>query len=239
MKRWIAACLLGPVLGLAAPVHAAAQTRATRPGLPASARTTGNPPSTELPGVLVHASAWQRHFGGFIISSSFTVNPKLPYMVYPSSALKHRDILKIQPVNLQDDEYLVLQVCVTRSCDEARIVRLWDTNGVMAQTRHDSSQVTIPHMARYFIWLKRLPEVMFAACAGCNSHFTSFHLISPPLTLIPDGQLTAYYKDELEKASREPPVKVASGKHEGPTYVVTFASGSKVRIQRLRPEHPR
>lgn len=238
MKKWISTISLGLVLGLGLPAVTAAQPHTVTRQPPPSSTQSDDAQSTPLPDVVVHGSPWERQFGGYIRSSNFAVNPKLPYMVYPASALEHRDVLSIHPLILQDNEYLVLQECVTPSCNEAKIIRLWNTNGVMAQSNRDTSEVIIPHKARYFIWLKRLPEAAFnPTCETCDTHFDSFHLISPPLTLIPNGQLAAYYQDELGQAAREPPVKVVSEKHEGSVYVVTFASGSQVRMQRLRPEH--
>lgn len=231
MNKWIAVFSLVLVLGPGRSATAAAQA-------PPSSTQSDDTPSTTLPDVVVQGSEWERQFGGYLRSSNFAVNPKLPYMVYPATALKHRDVLSIHPINLQDNEYLVLQECVTPTCNEAKIIRLWDTSGVIAQSRRDTSEVIIPHKARYFIWLKRLPSIPFrAGCPTCRTHFTSFHLVSPPLTLVPNGQLTAYYSDDVDAAYKEPPVKVVSEKHEGSVYVVTFATGSKVRLQRLRPEH--
>ncbi|MBB6183579.1 hypothetical protein [Oleiagrimonas soli] len=193
-----------------------------------------------MPSVVVEARPWERRHGGYLISGDFRVNPKLPYMVYPGQALTHGDVLSVQPVNLQDNEYLVLQECVTQRCDEAKIVRVWNTNGSIATApqMHAGDRIMIPHENKYFIYLKRLPEVPFhPSCDACDTHFRSFALFSPPLTLIPNGLLSAHYQHELEKTDREPPQKVVSEKHEGATFVITFDGGSTVRIKRMRPDN--
>lgn len=72
-----------------------------------------------------------------------------------------------------------------------------------------------------------------ASCQQCGSRFTSFARMSPPLTLIPDGQAAAYNRKALAAAEAADPVPVQSQKHEGSTFVVTFEGGSTVRIRRM------
>ena len=67
----------------------------------------------------------------------------------------------------------------------------------------------------------------------CGSHFTSFRQISPPLTLIPTGDLVAFHRQALQRAERSDPVRVAQETHEGSTCVVTYHSGSVVRVRRM------
>lgn len=79
----------------------------------------------------------------------------------------------------------------------------------------------------------RLPEVLFGGCAGCPTRFTRFEAVSPPLTLVPAGRLAAYHRADLQSGNSNQPIPVLSQKHEGAIFVVTFASGSVVRISRM------
>ncbi|OOG64773.1 hypothetical protein B0E46_05015 [Rhodanobacter sp. B04] len=204
--------------------------------LVASAQTT-------LPAVKVTAPEYSSQHGGYLISGDFKVDPRMPSVVFPAQALVKDDILSIEPIHLQDDEYLVLQECATADCHEASIVRFWNSNDIGGDdTRRN--RVWITHENKYFIWLKRLPEVSGASCGQdwlrfepdttkCGGHFTSFQQISPPLVLIPNGDLAAYHQDAVQKAVGADPVKVAQQTHEGSTYVVTYEGGSMVRIRRM------
>ncbi|HWU76244.1 MAG TPA: hypothetical protein VN043_07055 [Rhodanobacter sp.] len=60
---------------------------------------------------------------------------------------------------------------------------------------------------------------------------------SPPLTLTPAGQLAACQQKALPAAEAADPVPEASKKHEGPSFVVTFAGGNTVRIKRMHAAH--
>lgn len=194
--------------------------------LPASAQTN-------LPGITVTAPYTSTH-GGYLISGDFKVDPRMPEVVFPAQALVKNDILSVQPVHLADDEYLVLQECATADCSQAAIVRVWDADGATTLVQNSADRIWIKHENKYFIWLKRLPWLgVRMDCPLCGSHFTSFERMSPPLTLIPDGQLAANHQEALAKASVEDPVPVASQKHEGSTFVVTYVGGSTVRIKRM------
>lgn len=67
----------------------------------------------------------------------------------------------------------------------------------------------------------------------CGGHFTSFQQITPPLMLIPNGDLAAFHQDAVQKSIQADPVQVAQQTHEGSTYVVTYEGGSTVRIRRM------
>ncbi len=187
---------------------------------------------TDLPAVTVTAPAYTEHHGGYVISGDFKVDPRMPSVVFPAQALIHDDILSIQPVRLADDEYLVLQECATGDCSQARIVRVWNADGATTAIHNSENRIWIKHENKYFIWLKRLPEASAGDCDRCGSHFTSFDLISPPLTLVPDGALAAHHQAELLAESADP-IPVKTQKHEGSTFVITFAGGSTVRIKRM------
>jgi len=189
---------------------------------------------TNLSPVIVTSPAYTSQHGGYLISGDFKVDPRMPFVVFPAQALVKDDILSIEPVHLTDDEYLVLQECATADCSQAAIVRVWDAIGAVTLVQNSESRIWIRHESKYFIWLKRLPEVgTIAGCEQCGSHFTSFERMSPPLTLIPNGEITAYYSTELAAAEKADPVPVKSQEHEGSTFVVTYEGGSAVRIRRM------
>jgi hypothetical protein len=188
---------------------------------------------TNLPGVTVTAPAYTRQHGGYIVSGDFKVDQRMPFVVFPAQALVKDDILSIQPVNLNDDEYLVLQECASADCSQARVVRVWSAGGATGWVHNSENRIWIRHENKYFIWLKRLPQVSFSSCDFCGTRFTSFDPVSPPLTLIPEGELAAHHQAELAAAGKTDPVRVAAQVHEGATYVVTFVGGSKVRIKRM------
>lgn len=198
---------------------------------------------TNLPGVKVTAPKFSTEHGGYLISGDFKVDPRMPSVVFPAQALVQDDILSIEPVYLQDNEYLVLQECASAGCHDASLVRFWtSTNTGGEDTRRN--RVRITHENKYFIFLARLPEISGKSCGmtpftgykqtvTCGSHFTSFQQISPPLTLIPTGDLTMYQQEPLQKAAMNDPVKVVKETHEGSTYVVTYEGGSTVRVRRM------
>jgi hypothetical protein len=204
--------------------------------LAASAQTT-------LPAVNVNAPPYSSQYGGYLISGDFKVDPRMPSVVFPGQALVKDDILSIEPVHLQDNEYLILQECASADCHEASLVRYWSSADIGGDnTRHN--RVRITHENKYFIWLKRLPDVSGQSCGQgwfkfdpnatkCGGHFTTFLQISPPLMLIPTGELAAYHQEVLQKAILADPVQVAQQTHEGSTYVVTYEGGSTVRVRRM------
>ena len=75
-----------------------------------------------------------------------------------------------------------------------------------------------------------------SAATQCGSHFISFQKISPPLMLVPNGELAAFHQEALQNAIQTHPVQVAQQKHEGSAYVVTCKGGGTVRIRRMHSE---
>ena len=80
---------------------------------------------TTLPAVKVTAPAYSSQHGGYLISGDFKVDPRMPAVVFPAQALVKDDILSIEPIRLQDNEYLVLQECASADCHQASLVRFW------------------------------------------------------------------------------------------------------------------
>lgn len=180
----------------------------------ASARTT------ILLGITVTAP-YTEHHGGYLISDDFKVDPRMPYVVFPTHPMVKGDVLSVRPLRLDDDEYLVLQECAVADCSKAHAVRVWGHAGALTPTGNSGYRIWIKHENEYFIWLMRLPDIP----AG----FDQFALSSPPLTLVPVGRAAAFHRLELQDGKNNHPIPVKSCRHEGATFVVTFASGSIVR----------
>ncbi|HEY0198744.1 MAG TPA: hypothetical protein VGC19_09415 [Rhodanobacter sp.] len=194
---------------------------------------------TNLPGVTVTAPLYSSRHGGYLISGDFKVDPRMPYVAFPAQALVKDDILSVEPVHLADDDYLVVQECEVADCSQARLVRVWNAIGAQTPTQNSENRIWIRHENKYFIWVKQLPYVspmMASDCLSdrdCPSHFTTFVPVSPPLTLIATGQLSAIYARQLAQAGNEVPRKVVRQEHEGSTFVVTYEGGSTIRIRRM------
>lgn len=200
---------------------------------PALAQTDPTLPQTNLPEVTVTAP-YSRTHGGYLISGDFKVDSRMPFVVFPAQALVKDDILSIQPIQLADDEYLVLQECARADCSEAHVVRVWNAGGATGRIGNSENRIWIKHENKYFIWLKQLPWLPpGASCRLCGSRFNNFQAISPPLTLIPVGLLAAENRQALQAARTAAPIPVQSQKHDDATFVVTFKGGSTVRIKRM------
>lgn len=184
--------------------------------------------TTTLPGITVTAP-YTEHHGGYVISGDFKVDPRMPYVVFPALALVKDDILSVRPLRLNDDEYLVLQECAVADCSQAHLVRVWGYAGALTPVGNSDYRIWIRHENKYFIWLMRLPAI--------STGFDQFSVTSPPLTLVPVGRAAAFHRLELQNGQNNHPIPVQSYKHEGATFVVTFASGSIVRIKRMHAAH--
>lgn len=187
--------------------------------------------------VTVTAPAYTSHHGGYLISGDFKIDPRIPSVVFPSQALVKDDVLSVEPVHLADTDYLVVQECATADCATASIVRVWNADGAKTAVRNSDNRIQIQHENKYWIWVKHLPEAFSAGCDNCGEHYSSFEPFSPPMVLIPSGQLAAMNKDELQAARTEEPVQIESQTHEGSTFVVTYDGGTIVRIRRMHADH--
>jgi hypothetical protein len=220
------AVFAGVWLMAAAPVAAIAQDAVAR------SSTSSAPSSTDLPRVTVTAPYTTIH-GGYVISSDFRVDPRMPSVVFPAQALQQDDILSIRPVYLNPDEYLVLQECAQADCAQAANVRVWNSaSAVNTYVGGNADRIWIKHENKYFIFLKRLPLVT-GACGGCGDSFTSFEPVSPPMTLYPSGQAARMMQAKLAEHADDPAIPVVSQTHEESEYVVRFEGGSTVRIKRM------
>jgi hypothetical protein len=189
--------------------------------------------------VEVTAPAYTSHHGGYLISGDFKVDPRMPFIVFPSQPLVAEDVLSVEPKYLADDDYLVVQECAAADCSRASVVRVWHPGGVATEIQNDPNRILIKHENKYWIWVKRLPLASTMGCNDCNDqHFyTSFEPFGPPMVLMPNGELAAYNRAALLAARDQDPVPVKTQTHEGSTFVVTYADGSTVRIRRMHAEH--
>ncbi len=191
----------------------------------------------------VTAPPYSSQHGDYLISGDFKGNPRTPSVVLPAQALVKGNIPNIEPMSLQDDKYLVLQGCASAECRKASLVRFSIADNISGKDSR-SNRVRMTLESRYFIWLKCLPEVSGQSCGQGwlmfshdttqdGSHFCILEQISPPLTLIPTGELVAFHEQVMQLAERRDPVRVARESHEGSTYVVTYDGGSIMRVQRM------
>lgn len=186
--------------------------------------------------VTVTAPAYISHHGGYLISGDFKTDPHIPSVVFPSQALVKDDVLSVEPVHLADTDYLVVQECASADCSTASIVRVWNPNGATTAVRNSETRIQIQHENKYWIWVKRFPEAFSAGC-DCGEHYSSFEPFSPPMVLVPSGELAALNKDELAAARTQEPVQIESQTHEGSTFVVNYEGGTIVRIRRMHADH--
>ncbi|WP_213949807.1 hypothetical protein [Luteibacter sp. dw_328] len=211
---------------------------ATAIALPASGQQTAPAGDINLPGVTVTADAYTESHGGYLISGDFKVDPRMPGVVFPASALVEGDVLSIEPQYLNGNDYVVLQECASADCSDTRIVRVWSSIAGHPVGGGNDRRIIIPHENKYWIWAKRLPEISHPDCDTCATHFTSFKRIGPPMTITPTGEEARYHQGELEAAAGADPLPVTKQEHEGSTFVITFAGGSTVRIRRMHAAAP-
>jgi len=83
--------------------------------LPLSAVT-----QTVLPGVNVTAPRWEERHGGYLISSNFEVDSHMSAVVYPAEPFQKDDILGVRLTQMKEDEYFVLQECISLDCTQAQ-----------------------------------------------------------------------------------------------------------------------
>ena len=133
----------------------------------------------------------------------FKVDPRMPSVVFPATALIEGDVLSIEPQYLNGNDYVVLQECASADCSDTRIVRVWSSIPGHPVGGGNDRRIIIPHENKYWIWAKRLPEISHPDCDTCATHFTSFKRIGPPMTITPTGEEARYrYGALLKKRER-------------------------------------
>jgi hypothetical protein len=183
---------------------------------------------TVLPDVDVRAPKWEEHHGGYVISGNFEVDPRMSAVVYPAEAFQKDDIVSVRLTQLKDDEYFVLQECVSTDCTQAHILRVWNAYGALGVTAHKDDRVWIPHEGKFFMWMQRFPMSGFRA-----GPFTGYEPLSPPLVLNPTGTAEQFRACDVKAAQERGPVKVVSSAHDGSSFVLRFDGGTSVLIQRM------
>ncbi len=183
---------------------------------------------TVLPGIDVRAPKWEERHGGYLISGNFDVDPKISAVIYPAEAFNKDDILSVRLTQMKDDEYFVLQECISLDCTQAHILRVWNAFGALGITAGKEDRVWIPHEGKFFMWMQRFPMSGFR-----SGPFTGFEPLSPPLVLKPTGTPAQFRACDVKAAQERGPVKVASSAHEGSTFILRFEGGTAVLMQRM------
>ena len=112
---------------------------------------------TVLPNVDVRAPKWEERHGGYLISSNFEVDPRMSAVVFPAEPFQKDDILSVRFTQIKEDEYFVLQECISTDCTQAHILRVWNAYGALGITAHKEDRVWIPHEGKFFMWMQRFP----------------------------------------------------------------------------------
>ena len=181
---------------------------------------------TTLPKVDVTAPYTQLH-GGYVVSSNFSLDPKMSAVVYPNEALQKDDIVWVKTQNMKDDEYFVLQECSRPDCTMGHILRVWTKTGAIGMNYHDPYRVFIPHEGKFFMWMQRFPA------SGSAPVFSGFEEFSPPLVLNPTGTADQFHTTDVEAAQEKGPEKVTSIDHDGMDFVIRYESGTVLFMQRM------
>lgn len=183
---------------------------------------------TVLPDVDVRAPQWEQRHGGYLISSNFAVDARMSAVAYPAEPLREGDILAVQLTQMKDDEYFVLQECISDPCTRARIVRAWNAYGALGITAHQDNRVAIDHEGKYFMWMQRFPMSGFS-----GGPFTGYEAESPPLVLNPTGTAEQFHLCNVKAAQERGPVRVLSSVHDGMSFVLRYEGGTSVLIRRM------
>ncbi len=195
-----------------------------------------------LPGLLLSAAltAWaapavdpanaqfQGHWGGYLISNAFRVDPDHPGVILPPASARDGDLLWIRPQRLNSDEYLILQKCTDAACDRAQVDRAWSAHGYMGPYPVLTNKTRLESGVRYMLWLQRVPT-------KGDGTFRLIDRNAPPLQFVPMGSPRLTREADLDAARQHGPAQIKETRTEGTTYVVRFDGGSVVRMQALRP----
>ena len=170
---------------------------------------------------------FQGQQGGYLTSSDFKVDPDRPGVIVAPASVRAGDLLRIRPLRLNSDEYLILQKCVDADCSKAQVVRAWNAYGYMGPYPVLTNKVRVQSGVRYMLWLQRVPT------KGTGS-FKLYERDAPPLTFKPAGSPQLFWVANLKAAQEHGPAHIKTAQTEGASFVVTFEGGSVVRMQALR-----
>lgn len=184
---------------------------------------------TTLPQVDVVGPKWETRHGGYIISSNFTVDPKMSAVIFPAEPFQKGDIFDFRTLNMSDDEYFVLQECASADCTQGHILQVWTKGGVLdRQTSREPNRFLIPHEGKIFMFLQRFP------ISGARDRtFSGYEPYSPPLVLNPLGTPEQFRTCDVKAAQEKGPVKVIASEHDGSQMKLRFETGATVFIQRM------
>jgi hypothetical protein len=186
-------------------------------------------PAWSAPPLAAMTSSAPTEFGGYQVSNEFTVDPERHTVISPPADARTGDLLRIRPLRLNADEYLVLQKCNSANCSAAQVMRAWNAAGVMGPYPILSNKVRIEAGSKYMIWMQRI------STKGGDT-FSLYKRDSPPLVFTPAGPARIFAAADLKRALGEGPTLVRSSKKDGHAFVATFEGGSVVRMEMLRTE---
>jgi hypothetical protein len=173
------------------------------------------------------SAEFQEHWSGFLTSNAFRVEADRPRVILPPASLRDGDQLLIRPQRLNSDEYLILQHCLDADCTKAEVVRAWNAYGYMGPYPVLTRAVQIKAGGPYLLWMQHVPG------QGVGS-FKLYNRDAPPLVFQPVGLRVAHNQKQLQEARAHGPEDIKTTHTADATYVVTFDSGSTVRMQALR-----
>jgi hypothetical protein len=173
------------------------------------------------------SAEFQGHWGGLLTSNAFRIEADRPRVILPPASLRDGDQLLIRPQRLNSDEYLILQHCLDASCSKAEVVRAWNAYGYMGPYPVLTRTVQIKSGGPYLLWMQHVPG------QGVGS-FKLYDRDAPPLVFQPVGLRVAHNQKQLQEAQAQGPEDIKTSYASDATYVVTFDSGSTVRMQALR-----
>jgi len=182
--------------------------------------------AASMAAVTVHAD-FERHWGGYLTSSDFRVDAERPGVILLPAGVLAGDLLRIRPLRLNSDEYLVLQKCLDAECSKAQVVRAWNAYGYMGPYPVLTNTVRVEAGGSYLLWLQRVPTLG-------NGSFKLYDRDAPPLTFEPAGSPELFKVADLKAAQANGPSHIKKAGTERAEFVVTFDRGSVVRMQALR-----
>jgi hypothetical protein len=179
------------------------------------------------------ASSTETHFvpvyGGYLVSADFILDAKNHDVISPPTAMRQGDLLRIRPLRLNNDEYLILQKCKLPDCTQSQVVRAWNALGHMGPDLLISNKVPIEADSTYMLWMQRIPT------RGGDS-FSLYERNSPPLVFRPAGSPQIVSASDLEGARKRGPTPIEQSSTVGSVFIAKFEGGSVVRMQLLRPK---
>lgn len=114
------------------------------------------------------------------------------------------DILSVGLMQMQDDEYFVLQECASTDCTQAHILRVWNAYGALGFTVQQPDRVRVPREGKFFMWMQR-----FLMPGGLGA-FTGCEPLSPPLVPNATDTPEQFHAIDLKAARERGPVEVLS-----------------------------